>query len=133
MRKLDKLGGNSKEVLTKSVKDCTVFVRDDARLRCPVDTGDLRHSIDYKVEIKDSGVTGTVYTNMEYAPYVEFGTGIAGQSSNTNSKVNVAYRQDWQGMKAQPYLYPALDQNQEQIKKKIANDIRKAIRRVANT
>ena len=147
MRKLDQLGGNSKEVLNKSVEDCTVFVRDDARSRCPADSGDLRQSIDYKVEKSDSGVTGIIYTNMEYAPYVEFGTGKTGQASNNNTNVSVSYRKDgWtyysdklkqfvytEGQPAQPYMYPALHDNKEKLKRKMSSDIRKAIRKVAET
>ena len=55
-----------------------------AKLACPVDTGRLRNSISHAVDEAD----GAVYigTNVEYAPYVEYGT----------SK-----------MKAQPYLKPA--------------------------
>ena len=145
MRKLDQLGGNSKEVLNKAVEDCTVFVRDDARKRCPEDTGDLRKSIDYKVEVSGSSVTGTVYTNMEYAPYVEFGTGTTGQTSNSNTNVSVSYRQNgWtyysdelgqfvytEGMVARPYMYPALHDNKQRIRNKICKDVRKEIERLA--
>ena len=40
-----------------------------AQLNCPVDTGRLRNSITHQVE----GDTAYVGTNVEYAPFVEFG------------------------------------------------------------
>ena len=41
----------------------------EAKKHAPVDTGRLRASINFEV----SGLTGRVYTNVEYAQYVEFG------------------------------------------------------------
>lgn len=45
-----------------------------AKERTPVDTGRLRSSISGQVEGTGTGVRGRVGTNVEYAPYVEFGT-----------------------------------------------------------
>lgn len=56
------------EALTK----CALLVEADAKLNCPVDTGSLRSSITHNV-YKDYAEVGT---NYEYAPYVEFGTGL---------------------------------------------------------
>jgi hypothetical protein len=41
----------------------------EARKHTPVNTGRLRASINFEV----SGLTGRVYTNVDYAKYVEFG------------------------------------------------------------
>jgi hypothetical protein len=41
----------------------------EAKKHTPVDTGRLRASINFEV----SGLTGRVYTNVDYAKYVEFG------------------------------------------------------------
>ena len=41
-----------------------------AKQFCPVDTGNLRASISTRMENNK----GIVYTNVEYAPYVEYGT-----------------------------------------------------------
>lgn len=64
------------------------FVKTEAKIRTPVDTGLLRSSIDYNV--KEQEKTVEVGTNTEYAIYVEKGT----------------TRQ-----KAQPYLTPAIEEN----------------------
>ena len=41
----------------------------------PVDTGALRNSITHKVEMGEEQSKVIVGTNVEYAPYVELGTG----------------------------------------------------------
>ena len=81
---------------------------------------------------------------MEHAPYVEFGTGKVGERTNTNTNVNVSYKQDkwkvnipdvgvrWiEGQPAQPFLYPALKNNEDKILKNIKEDVKQAIREVA--
>ena len=70
------------------------FVEGEAKLRCPVDTGNLRDSIKYSIDENEPAVL--IGTNVEYAPYVEFGT---------------------VKMQAQPYLRPAVIENREQIMK----------------
>ena len=53
-------------------------------------------------------------TNVEYAPYVEFGTGQKGSASYTdrNGDTHVTeglmFKPDWKGNKPYPYLRPAL-------------------------
>jgi hypothetical protein len=44
-----------------------------AKRRCPVDTGRLRASIGTRIERDGLGIVGVIGTNVEYAPYVEFG------------------------------------------------------------
>lgn len=128
IRKLNQLGGNAENVLFHSVKECTVFVKDDARLRCLEDTGELRRSINCSTKKEKSKIIGTVGTNKEYAAYVEFGTGQRGQATNTQQ--NISYSQEWVGRKAQPFLYPALKDNETQISNKIKNDLQKEVRRL---
>lgn len=67
------------------VKKTLLDIETQAKLRVPVDTGALRNSIQTEMETDTSGV---VFTNQEYAAYVEYGT----------SK-----------MAAQPYMTPAAE------------------------
>ena len=67
--------------VAKAVKKATTFVQGQAKELAPFDTGRLKGSIRMKVDVKDSNVIGKVYTNLEYAPYLEFGTGIRGDGS----------------------------------------------------
>lgn len=89
-----------------------------AKALCQVDTGQLRNSIEV-TEISNGVDIGT---NEEYAPYVEYGTGERGDTS-------VAHRQDWKGMSPQPFLYPALEANKENVKVIAENTLQEAIRK----
>lgn len=89
-----------------------------AKALCPVDTGQLRNSIEV-TEISNGVDIGT---NVEYATHVEYGTGERGDSS-------VAHRQDWKGMSPQPFLYPAFEANKEIVKVIVENTLQEAIRK----
>jgi len=67
------------------LKEVAFFIEKEAKRICPVDTGRLRASITTE---KVDRLAYAVGTNVEYAPYVEFGT----------------YK-----MRAQPYLRPAME------------------------
>jgi HK97 gp10 family phage protein len=144
LKKLNKLGGNVEETLYNSVEKQTKLVQGDAKDLCPVDLGDLRNSIKGTVKKYKGRIVGVVSTNSDHAAYVEFGTGKVGERTNKNTNVNVSYKQDkwlvnipdvgprWiEGQAAQPYLYPALKNNEEKIIENIKEDVIKAIREVA--
>lgn len=129
IRKLNRLGGD-KAPLVRGIKKATIKVQGDAKLLAPVDTGRLRNSI--QAETKEIGgkVVGRIFTNLEYAPYVEFGTGQRGEASPSPPKSpdDLYYRQDWAGMEAQPFMYPAAKQNEKIVPKIVGDEIRKELR-----
>ena len=92
-------------------------------------SGDLAGSINYKVIDKDDECR--VGTNVEYAPYVEFGTGKYAEGGD-GRKTPWAFVDDqgklwWTaGGRPFPYLRPALDNNSEQILKVMGEMIGKA-------
>lgn len=131
LKKLDKLGGDVEKVLLKSMQNNIKMVQAEAKLLCPVDTGELRNSIQSKAEKTVTGVKGTVFTNKEYAPYIEFGTGQVGKATNTNTEVDVSYKEDWGGIPSQPFMYPALRNNKAKVLKAIKEDVKAEIRRIA--
>lgn len=117
------------EALTNLVDDETIhaalgkacaLVERSAKQKAPKGTGELRRSIESKVE----GNTGIVFTPLEYAPYVEYGTGIFAEEGGRQD-VPWSYKDDegnWHstsGMKPQPFMRPALYENREQIKRLI--------------
>lgn len=57
--------------LSTALDDIGSLVETDAKMRCPVKTGHLRSSISHHKEGADTVVIGT---NVEYAPYVHYGT-----------------------------------------------------------
>lgn len=58
----------------KMILKTTLRMESVAKGLCPVDTGRLRSSIQHEISLDDGEITGRVGTNVEYAPYVEFGT-----------------------------------------------------------
>lgn len=101
-------------------KACAL-VEKEAKLNAPKDTGALRRSISSKVEVEGKEVIGTVFTPLEYAPYVEYGTGLFAESGGRKD-VPWNYQDDkgeWHstsGQKPQPFMRSALLDNRNRIK-----------------
>ena len=81
--------------LQQAVSTGIQIVRSAAVMNCHVDMGELRQSIYAEVSEQDRKVIGTCWTDKEYAPYVEFGTGPKGQENHAgiSSEVTPAYTQ----------------------------------------
>jgi HK97 gp10 family phage protein len=120
---LENLEGAIDEQKLKSAlgKACAVVER-SAKQKAPKGTGELRRSITSKVEGAGTDAVGIVFTPLEYAPYVEFGTGLFAEEGG-RTDVPWCYQDDegeWHstsGMKPHPYMRPALNENREQIKR----------------
>ena len=79
------LGGDIKEASRKGLERGAKKIQKNAKYLAPVaevNGGHLRNSIKTKSQVIQEGVEAQVYTNLEYAPYVEFGTGQRGRESN---------------------------------------------------
>lgn len=92
-----------------SVQASLQLIQQAAQAACPVDTGALRDSITISMEDNDTGTSGSVGPTMFYAEYVEYGTGRRG------SPAPYPHNMSWPGMKAQPYMRPAYDENKDAI------------------
>lgn len=119
------------EKLEKAVGKACALVEREAKIKAPKDSGDLRRSIQSKVEASGTDIKGTVFSPLEYAPYVEYGTGLFAEKGG-RSDVPWAYRDDetgeliWtSGQKPQPYMRPALNENREKIKQIIQGGLLK--------
>lgn len=115
--------------LTEPLTKACILVQNDAKRNCPVDTGQLRSSITYEVEPQQ----GVIGTNVEYAPYVEYGTGI--WSSKGDGRQDRWSYQDaegnWHstiGQKPQPFLHPALQANKDGIMELINDYVEKEVK-----
>lgn len=114
--------------LEKAMKKAMALVEGEAKKNAPKGTGELRRSIESKVEVKGNEVTGTVFTPLEYAPYVEFGTGLFAESGGRKD-VPWNYQDDkgeWHstsGMHPQPFMRPALTENRTKVIKIIEEGI----------
>lgn len=131
MRKLERLG-RDKAALTRGIQKATIKVQGDAKMLAPVDTGQLRNSIQADTSEVRGQVVGKVHTNIEHAPYIEFGTGQRGDASPSPPKYDgsLSYRQDWTGMPAQPFLFPAAQQNREIAAKMVAAELKTELRQL---
>lgn len=100
-------------------KACAIVER-AAKQKAPKGAGELRRSITSKIEQNGGDIQGIVFTPLEYAPYVEYGTGLFAEEGGRQD-VPWHYQDDkgeWHttsGQHPQPYMRPALDENREQI------------------
>lgn len=113
----------------REISLCTAIVESTAKSLCPKDTGRLVNSIHMSVREDGANTVGKVSTNVEYAPYVEFGTGQRGAQSNYEkaAELGLSYSSTRAGQVAQPYMYPALKRNEQSIKKRLEDAIRNEI------
>lgn len=136
LRKLNQLGGNTQKALETGILQAAKKVQADAKRLAPVSENGvrLRDSIQASVEKVQGQPVGTISTNLYYAPYVEFGTGQRGEESPAPPKWDgdLSYRQDWAGMEAQPFMFPAAAQNKEEVPKIVASALRKEIRKLGD-
>ena len=90
--------------INEEVAKSTVRVQRDARRSVAVDTGRLRSSI--RFDISGDGQIGEIFTEVEYAAFIEFGT------VNTD---------------ARPYLFPAWNQERPKFIKKISDIVGRSL------
>ena len=116
--------------LKQPLTEACLIVENEAKERCPVDIGTLRSSITHEVEDNQ----GFVGTNLEYAPYVEFGTGLFASKGDGRQKpwTYQDAKGNWHttvGQHPQPFLQPALDNNRDEVNKIINNGISKELKK----
>ena len=93
-----------KEAKQEALHAGSVLVQGQATLNTPVDTGNLRSSIDFEVGTDDA----EIFTPVIYARHVEYGTS---------------------RMKSQPFLRPALDSNKSNLIKIFSQTYAKYLKR----
>jgi HK97 gp10 family phage protein len=112
--------GSTEEIAANMTK-ATLLVERSAKQKVPKGIGELGRSITSEVNVVGDIITGIVYTPLEYAPYVEYGTGLFAEAGNGRKDVPWHYQDDegeWHstsGQRPKPFLRPALDENREQI------------------
>lgn len=105
------------EKLQKALEKACLKVERSAKQKAPKGNGDLRREITHKVE----DLTGMVYCPLEYAPYVEYGTGLFAEDGGRTDVPWVYYDLEHDrfvstcGREPKPYMRPALDENREEI------------------
>ncbi|MEG2908122.1 MAG: HK97 gp10 family phage protein [Erysipelotrichaceae bacterium] len=113
------------ETIRNVDKACLVVAR-DAKVFCPVDQGQLRASIATSVDSNTREIVGSVFSALDYAPYIEMGTGIYASDGkgrktpwswgNKGSK-KWPGRRGFKGSRPHPFLEPAKLNNKGKIEK----------------
>lgn len=102
---------NVETYVDQKIMEASLIVERDAKDKAPVDTGRLRASITHRFKkVQNGNSYGEVGTNVEYAPWLEYGT----------SK-----------MSPHPFLTPALEENKATIHNMIIRAINKAEKEAA--
>ena len=114
--KFDSMDDSITKIIAQTVAVETKAIQGLAKLNVPVNHGELRDSIKTELSQNKDIIQGLVYTNKEYAPYVEFGTGPVGQANHQgiSPNVQVSYSQkgwaflatDIPAADAQKYKWP---------------------------
>ena len=106
---------DTENVSAALMKACALVER-SAKQKAPKDTGELRRSITSEVR----GTEGVVFTPLEYAPYIEYGTGLFAENGGRKD-VPWRYQDDkgeWHttsGQHPMPFMRPALNDNRSKI------------------
>lgn len=110
----------------RALESSSQFVLGEVSHRAPVDTGNLKGS--YHREIDRTKHVVYIGTNVYYAPFQEFGTGIYAESGK-GRKTPWVYMDDhgnWRitrGSRANPHLRPSFRENKERIQKLIRQEM----------
>ena len=116
LKKLDEVNKNVISAISYALADGADIVVEDAKSRCPVHTGELRDSIKAEEVADIDGIKdGLAYTITANA---------------TNAK-GIAYGQfmEFSPTRGHPFLYPALEAHEDEIRRNIAEEVRDAIER----
>lgn len=108
-----------KQAQIKWLKAAALVIQSQAKALAPVDTSNLKTSIDHKIQV--SKLEAYIGTNCDYAIYVEFGTGEFAENGQgrkggwvyTNSEGKTIFTR---GSKPKPYLRPAYRANKQALK-----------------
>lgn len=117
------------EKVVRAMGKACALVERTAKQKAPKDTGALRNSIASEVIVEDGEVKGVIYTPLEYAPYIEYGTGLFAEEGGR--KTPWIYEDEktgekifTRGQKPQPFLRPAVNENRDKIIEVLKEGIR---------
>ena len=122
--------GQVEEAIVRALEICAgkaeTYAKTNLTRQKAVDTGALRNSVNHKVD--KAKLVAYVGTNIEYAPYIEFGTGIyyvGGRRTSWTYKDSDGQWHMTNGMRARPFLKPAVADHQEEYKNIIQSELSK--------
>lgn len=113
--------GETKRAVKRLISQTAEIIAGQAVALAPVDTGNLKSSID--IDYKDGGLTAKISVGSEYAIYVEYGTGVYAVDGNgrrtawTYFDEKLGHYVKTHGMKAQPFFWPAVENGERFFKR----------------
>lgn len=119
--------------MSKAMRQIGDAMESLAKDSAPEITGVLKTSITHDVVSDGQGITVSVGSNVHYAPYVEYGTGDAGQWSGGASHhgivdPSITYTSGWPGMRAQHPLRTAVYDHTALYRHYIEQAVRRSIK-----
>lgn len=135
LKKLNTLSADADKIVDNALYQGAQKIQGDAKrlikAKDAFDTGRLHGSIE--VERISSGYS--IGTNLEYAPYIEYGTGPLGDPAVPHTTRKYWRYKDengnWHtshGMKARPYLRPAFNTNKKYVAKLVRSRLLNVLR-----
>lgn len=102
-----------KEEVKNIVKETAFKIQSSSKQKAPVLSGTLKRSID--VDIANDEMSAKVFSDLDYAPHVEFGTApheieVKDASVLSNGKKPFGKKIMHPGQVAQPFLFPAYEE-----------------------
>lgn len=113
------------EAAIRALEKCGLVAEGYAKRLCPVDTGNLRNSITHEVE--EHAGTAYIGTNVEYAPYVELGTGVYTSGGRQTPWAYQDEKGNWHmtnGQRAQPFIKPAVADHAQNYRNIIEDEMK---------
>ena len=105
----------------QAIRVNTTEMHQKASRKVRVDSGHLKRSL--TIEFLDNGLTGRVYTDVEYGMYVEYGTGIYATGGHGRKTPWVYYNAklgrfvQTKGMSPRPFMRPSFYEQRPKFKK----------------
>lgn len=126
---LKNLESDVADYVRAEIEDSMLAIETDAASDVPVDTGNLKNSIQSTpIKVSKNEIIGGVEVGAEYSPYVEFGTGTRVKVDSELS----AFASQFKGagikevnLPAQPFFYPAVFKQRQELPKNIERTLKK--------
>ena len=106
---LPAIAGRVDQQAESAVRETTLFIESEATASAPIGpTGNLANGNQSSVERTGDGWRGEVWNVMDYASYVNYGTGSRGSASAVPDRPpEITYTGSWLGMPARPFMSQA--------------------------
>jgi len=133
---IKRFGSQLNRSMVRALKEIGTKIESDAKRKCPRKTSRLRNSIASKVD--ERALVVQTGTDVEYAVFVEFGTGIyagrgpitpkSGQFMVFSADGEMVFATRVSGQRPQPFLGPAFEENRKEVGRIIEKYIGEACR-----